>query len=99
VLCPAGNKAVQAVQQQRAAVFTTLVEQVMKLYNAAPSGTLFVAVSGQGNTPYQRYLEDQRYSRQNTETTMPWGIECEATWQQHAARAVSALCYVKVKKD
>jgi hypothetical protein len=99
---PSGDSDVPTADDtaQHAARETTLsrmVDNLTLLYNAAPVNSLFVVVTGQGNTPYQRYLNDHRHCRQQPESNQKWSVEDEEKWRNAGQDAVSTVCYMKIK--
>lgn len=81
-------------------VLDKIAEQLAKIYAAASANSLFVIVTGQGNTPYQRYLDNVRYKRQHAKDGEDkWSVEDESRWQQAATEAISALCYLHIKQE
>lgn len=101
---PGEQRAQQAQQAQRdwhaqhAAALASLDASLAQLWEAAPAGTLLVVITGQGDTGYCRYLQEQKWRRQQgLDGQPPWGVECEAHLAAVNDRAMSALCFAAVK--
>ncbi|KAL4421609.1 hypothetical protein ABPG75_010900 [Micractinium tetrahymenae] len=86
-------------QAQQAAALSALDASLAQLWEAAPAGTLLVVVTGQGDTSYSRYLQEQKWRRQQgLDGLPPWGVDCEAHLAAVNDRAMSALCFAAVKR-
>lgn len=71
---------------------------VKQLWNVAHSGTLFVLVCGQGDTLFTRYIQEQKYQRQQERNGLPAWSQCaEEFLAERNARAISGLCFAAVK--
>eukprot|EP00887_Chlorella_sp_A99_P005460 scaffold1.g5460.t1 len=69
------------------------------LWEGLPPGTLLIVATGQGDTPYSRHVQEQRYRRQQRlDGQPPWSPAAEADLAALQARAQRALCFAAVKR-
>ncbi|GAB4821802.1 hypothetical protein N2152v2_008848 [Parachlorella kessleri] len=83
---------------QRAAVLRVWDSRLAQLWAGLEQGSLVVVIAGQGDTLYTRYLQEQKYRRQQGLDGMPaWTPACEEVLARANMQAVRGLCFAAVK--
>jgi hypothetical protein len=79
-------------------ILSVLDQRVRNIYDAAQPGTLFVVVTGQGNTAMYKHLQQRKYRGQKgLDGAPPWSLQAEEEMAALGERAACALCFASVK--
>ena len=84
----------------RDAALLDLDANVGKVWDAAPSGTMLLLVTGVGNAPLVKIMQERKWKR--AQALGPWGKwtdEAEAELRAEAERARRGMLFAAVKND
>ena len=76
----------------------TMDERIGLMHDSLPANTMMIVLSGQGNTPYVKFLQNLRHRcRKCTAKPGLWDEACEKRLIEAMKKAAETMCFISIK--